>query len=66
MRTCLGRSKVEPRGPRNGLSIYPRSSGGVCSAPLFAQMPLLPPTAALREANFETCLLYTSDAADDM
>eukprot|EP00969_Alexandrium_andersonii_P167934 7424602-Alexandrium_andersonii.AAC.1 len=30
------------RGPRNGLKIRPRSSGGVSSAPCSAQMPNVP------------------------
>ena len=42
MRNCLRRSKLELRGPRNGLEIGPRSSRGVRSAPFFAQMPNLP------------------------
>eukprot|EP00969_Alexandrium_andersonii_P011413 496387-Alexandrium_andersonii.AAC.1 len=39
MRNCLRRSKLELRGPTNGLKIDPRSSGGVRSASVFAQMP---------------------------
>eukprot|EP00969_Alexandrium_andersonii_P006519 283208-Alexandrium_andersonii.AAC.1 len=41
MRNCLRRLKLKPCGPRNGLIIGPRSSGGVRSAALFAQMPNL-------------------------
>eukprot|EP00969_Alexandrium_andersonii_P158451 7000293-Alexandrium_andersonii.AAC.1 len=41
MRRCLRRSKLELRGPRNGLEIGTRSSGR--SAPFSAQMPN-PPT----------------------
>eukprot|EP00969_Alexandrium_andersonii_P143703 6354568-Alexandrium_andersonii.AAC.1 len=40
---CLRRSKLERRGPRNGLNIDLRSSRRVRSAPFFAQMPN-PPT----------------------
>eukprot|EP00969_Alexandrium_andersonii_P360274 15454965-Alexandrium_andersonii.AAC.1 len=35
MRTCVGRSKLELHGPRNGLKFCPRSSREVCSAPSF-------------------------------
>eukprot|EP00969_Alexandrium_andersonii_P166810 7371084-Alexandrium_andersonii.AAC.1 len=41
MRLCLRSSKLELRGPRNGLNIAPRSAGGVHSASLLAQMPNL-------------------------
>eukprot|EP00969_Alexandrium_andersonii_P019678 858852-Alexandrium_andersonii.AAC.1 len=39
MQTCLRRSELEPRGPRNGLEIDPRSFRGVTSTPLSAQTP---------------------------
>eukprot|EP00969_Alexandrium_andersonii_P114942 5083228-Alexandrium_andersonii.AAC.1 len=40
MRNC---SKLELRGPRTGLKVDPRSSGGMHSAPLLVQTPN-PPT----------------------
>eukprot|EP00969_Alexandrium_andersonii_P047428 2080732-Alexandrium_andersonii.AAC.1 len=46
MQNGLRCSKLEIRGPRNGLTAAPRSSRGVNSAPFFAQMPNLPPKRA--------------------
>eukprot|EP00969_Alexandrium_andersonii_P356211 15446096-Alexandrium_andersonii.AAC.1 len=51
MRNCLGRSKLELSGPRNGLSIDLRSFGGVNSMPLFAQTPNLATKRAGRRAG---------------
>eukprot|EP00969_Alexandrium_andersonii_P091554 4041054-Alexandrium_andersonii.AAC.1 len=42
MRNCLRGSKLELRGSRNDLKISSRSSRGVDSALLFAQIPNLP------------------------
>eukprot|EP00969_Alexandrium_andersonii_P081890 3609516-Alexandrium_andersonii.AAC.1 len=41
MRKCLRHSTHELHGPRNGLRLDPQRSGGVRSAPLFAQLPTL-------------------------
>eukprot|EP00969_Alexandrium_andersonii_P085037 3750753-Alexandrium_andersonii.AAC.1 len=45
------RSKLELRSPRNDHGIARRSSGGVRSAPLFAQIPNLPMRRAGRRAG---------------
>eukprot|EP00969_Alexandrium_andersonii_P311283 13754900-Alexandrium_andersonii.AAC.1 len=42
MRHCLRRSQLELRGPRNGLRVALRSSGGMRSALLLRQTPNLP------------------------
>eukprot|EP00969_Alexandrium_andersonii_P089211 3937965-Alexandrium_andersonii.AAC.1 len=42
------RSNLELHGHRSGLKIGPRSSRGVCSAPLLAQIPN-PPTKRVLE-----------------
>eukprot|EP00969_Alexandrium_andersonii_P261128 11544094-Alexandrium_andersonii.AAC.1 len=48
MQTCFRRSELEQRGPGKDLKFGPRSSRGVRSAPLFAQIPNLPMKAAVR------------------
>eukprot|EP00969_Alexandrium_andersonii_P148372 6558620-Alexandrium_andersonii.AAC.1 len=45
MQTRFRRSELELRGPRNGLGIGPRSSRGVHSEQLFAQIRNLPTRA---------------------
>eukprot|EP00969_Alexandrium_andersonii_P202273 8937676-Alexandrium_andersonii.AAC.1 len=47
MRNYRRRSQLQPRGPRNGLIMAPRRSGGVRSAPLFALMQIPPTTRAV-------------------
>eukprot|EP00969_Alexandrium_andersonii_P259457 11472883-Alexandrium_andersonii.AAC.1 len=51
MRNCCTHSKLELRGPRNGVEIGPRSSRGVHSVPSFAPIPN--PTT---EGGVEGCL----------
>eukprot|EP00969_Alexandrium_andersonii_P220465 9737953-Alexandrium_andersonii.AAC.1 len=43
------RSSLDLRGPRNGLEMGPRSSRGVRSVPLLAQIPNLPAKAGFEE-----------------
>eukprot|EP00969_Alexandrium_andersonii_P352610 15438051-Alexandrium_andersonii.AAC.1 len=48
MQNRFRRSDLEPRGPKDGLKSGPRSSRGVRSAPLLAQIPNLPTKRAGR------------------
>eukprot|EP00969_Alexandrium_andersonii_P326466 14425104-Alexandrium_andersonii.AAC.1 len=50
---CFKRSELEPRGPRNGLQIGPRSSRGARSALLCAQTPKLQ-TRARKEGGLSS------------
>eukprot|EP00969_Alexandrium_andersonii_P145109 6416579-Alexandrium_andersonii.AAC.1 len=42
MQDCFRLSELGLRGPRSGLESGPRTSGGVPSAPCFAETPSLP------------------------
>eukprot|EP00969_Alexandrium_andersonii_P066594 2936005-Alexandrium_andersonii.AAC.1 len=50
-RKCLRHAKLDLRGPGNGLKIGTRSSGGVRSVLLVAQIPNLPTKRACRRAG---------------